>query len=241
MGRLDILITIPDVPELGVIDLFSPSLSQGERLEVLAGLSAIHLTHFPTYGHILEDLRAQLATGLAPAGEVVHAWLVIRDEKPVGEWIFNVNKENGIILMLFGAVDRDARIDLPREWLPKLVDFLLDICVEEAHRADRVIKAGILESADEHISRWRSCGFVVADSDYEEPINGVHWQEEGELEFYDSYAACVRAIDSGIGMPQTELAMTAIRTLLVDHYLLPEDHECVIGSLGRAAKFIEYV
>jgi hypothetical protein len=227
---------VPGVPEFGVVDLFNSQLSDTEREEVFDAVVEVHSEYFPSYAHVLADFRTQVETNTSPPGERVHEWLVMRDGKPAGVWTMNVNPSEGIVMMLFGAIHRDARIDLPREYLPRLVNFLLGLCIEEAHELGFELIAAILESDAERLPRWESCGFFVADPDYREPKHGIHWAEFGDPEFYSDYSACVMAIDAGIGLPAKEIASIAIRTLLVDHYHLPSDHEAVISSLQRASQ-----
>jgi len=230
------LIQVEGVSEYTVVDLFDPQLSEIEREEVFEACIAIHSEYFPSYPHVIEELQDHLLSHVPPRGERVHAWLVVRDEEPVGLWVMNINAKNGIVMMLFGSIHRWARIDLPREYLTHLVNFLLSLCVAEAHNRDEKIYAAILESDTGHIARWVSHGFFVADPEYQEPQHGSRWSEFGDLKFFDAYSACVFPIDAGIGMSEEVLAKIALSTLLVDHYLLPEDHQAVVSSLQRGTQ-----
>ena len=234
--QLQGLIQVEGVPEYKVVDLFDPQLSDIEREQVFEACIAIHSEYFPSYPHVIEELRDQLQSNVPPRGERVHAWLVIREEDPVGLWVMNINVKNGIVMMLFGSIHRWARIDLPREYLTHLVNFLLGLCVAEAHKEQGRLCAAVLESDAGHVARWTSHGFFIADPEYREPRHGSRWSEFGDLKFFDEYSACVFRIDEGIGMPNEVLAKIALTTLLVDHYLLPEDHQAVVSSLQRGTQ-----
>ncbi|MFM8154573.1 MAG: hypothetical protein ACKOAF_00650 [Actinomycetes bacterium] len=225
---------IPGVPEFGVVDLFDPALDARERDDSFRDYSVIHAHYFPSYPHVLEDISIHLATEVPPDGEIVHAWLLSRDGKPVGIWNFNVNVRTGVVLMLFGAIHRHARIDLPREYLPRLIGYLLGICEAEAHGLGFSLHAAILESDVHHLRRWESCGFTVVDSEYREPIHGAHWPNFGDLAFFEDYSACVLPIDAGHAKSRADLAKMCLRALLIDHYRLPENHPNVEASLRRA-------
>ncbi len=230
------LTPIPQVPEFSVIDVLDPVLSESEREPLLDTLAVVHNGFFPDYSHVLEDLRSQLRTGQPPEGEIVHAWLVFRQGEPVGEWIFNLNVRHGVVMMLFGGIDRDARRGLAREYLEQFVNFLLDVCVQEANQLGFEVYATVLESDAHLIERWQSCGFILADPEYREPIHGIHWKEFGDLAFFDDYSAMLLPIGAGVGLPASELATRCLSALLIDHYGLPPEHESVVGSLQRAAR-----
>jgi hypothetical protein len=226
--------TIPLVPEFGVVDLLDPRLTVTERGQLFEDYAAIHRYYFPSYPHVMEDLEHYAVTGQRPTGEIVHAWLVFREQRPVGVWNFHVNRDSGVLMMLFGAIHREARQDLPREYLPRLVDFLIEQCIAEAHDHGFALQVAILESDEGHVARWTSCGFHVVDHEYREPRHGIHWAKSGEPTFFDDYSACVMPIDAGIGRPIGELGELAVRTLLIDHYRLPAGHPSVVESLARA-------
>jgi hypothetical protein len=231
-----LLTPIPRVSEFSVIDVLGRELSESDRDAALDSLAVVHDGFFPDYSHVLEDLRTQIRTGLPPEGEIVHAWLVFREGEPVGEWIFNLNIQHGVVMMLFGGIDRDARRGLAREYLEHFVNYLLDVCVQEANALGIKVYAVVLESDTHLIERWQSCGFFLADAEYREPIHGVHWKEFGDLAFFDDYSAMVLPISDGLTLPKAELARRCISGLLIDHYGLPPEHESVAGSLERVAR-----
>ncbi len=229
------LAPVAGVPEYWVIDAVADDLAVHQRQEYLAQLAQIHSRYFPSYPHVLAELEHQALTGEHPAGERVHAWLVFRDGLPVGEWIMNVNRRNGVIMMLFGAIHREARIDLDRGYLLRLVDDLLVRCAVAAAGAGEEVVAVTLESDGPHLARWHEAGFFTADADYREPVFGRHWRDHGQPTFFESYSACVRPWGNGFAMPRSELSMRSLTSLLVDHYGLPADHSQVLRSLAAAA------
>ena len=230
------LTPIPRVSEFSVVDVLGRELSESDRDAALDSLAVVHDGFFPDYSHVLEDLRTQIRTGLPPEGESVHAWLVFREGEPVGEWIFNLNIQHGVVMMLVGGIDRDARRGLAREYLEHFVNYLLEVCVQEANALGIKVYAVVLESDTHLIERWQSCGFFLADAEYREPIHGVHWKEFGDLAFFDDYSAMVLPISDGLTLPKAELARRCISGLLIDHYGLPPEHESVVSSLERVAR-----
>ena len=230
------LTPIPQVPEFSVIDVLGHDLSESDRDALLDSLAVVHDGFFPDYSHVLDDLRTQIRTGLPPEGEIVHAWLVFCEGEPVGEWVFNLNLQHGVVMMLFGGIDRDVRRGLAREYLEHFVNYLLDVCVQEANALGIKVYAVVLESDTHLIERWQSCGFFLADAGYREPMHGVHWQKFGDLAFFDDYAAMVLPISDGLTLPKAELATRCISALLIDHYGLPPEHESVVSSLERVAR-----
>lgn len=226
---------VEGVPEFTVVDALAADLSAAERHDLLVQLAPIHGRYFPSYPHVLEELRAQALTGEPPSGERVHAFVVFRDGLPVGEWVMAVDRRAEVIMMLFGAIHREARIDLDRGYLVRLVDDLLGRCIAAAADDGEDVVAVILESDGPHLARWHELGFFTADADYREPIHGRHWPEHGELAFFDRYAACVRPCGRGRQMTRSALAERALTALLVDHYGLPADHPQVLRSLEAAA------
>lgn len=236
--RPDLLTQVPRVPEFWIIDLFDARLTASERECIMVEVADIMHEYFPSYAHVVEDFERQLASGFPPKDEFVHAWLVIRDGQACGLWVMNVNAVTGVIMMLFGAIHRQARIDLPREYLPNLVGFMHELCLIEARAHGFPVFGVILESAERHINRWQSCGFFVADEEYREPKHGVHWPAFGNPDFYEDYSACVLPIAEGVPLLRAELGQLCLETLLIEHYGLPRDHEVVMGSLARARNLV---
>lgn len=236
--RPELLTLVPRVPEFSIVDLFDARLDATEQDAIALEVADIMHTYFPSYGHVVEDFREQLATNEGPKDELVHAWLVIRDGQACGLWVMNINTTSGVIMMLFGAIHRQARIDLPREYLPRLVGFMHDLCAVEAEANGFSIVGVILESAELHINRWKSCGFFVADPEYREPRHGIHWAEFGAPSFFENYSACVMPLGDGIRLPKSELGHICLETLMIEHYGLPRDHEFVISSLARARQVV---
>ena len=234
--RESALSAVEGVPEFTVVDALAADLSVAERQELLAHLAAIHARYFPSYPHVLEEFDQQVLTGEHPPGERVHAFVVYRDGIPVGEWVMAVDRPREVIMMLFGAIHREARIDLDRGYLRLLVDDLLGRCAAAAAEDGEDVVAVILESDGPHLSRWNELGFFTADADYREPVHGRHWPQHGEPAFFDRYSACVRPWGRGEHMARSDLAERAVTALLVDHYVLPPDHPQVVRSLAAAGE-----
>jgi hypothetical protein len=151
-----------------------------------------------------------------------------------GLWVTHINTVTGVIMMLFGAIHQQARANLPREYLARLVGFMNQLCISEAKAHGFSIMGVILESEEHYLARWESCGFFVADREYREPKHGIFWAEFGPLEFYDDYSACVLPLGDGVLQPKSDIAHRCLTTLMLEHYRLPRDHEFVQGSLRRA-------
>lgn len=235
LEKNEVITEVVGVLELSIVDLFDPRLDAERREELFEWISEIHLRYFPESPHAVAEWREQLDTGISPTMEVVHPWLILRDGKPVGEWVVTVNQPAGVVLMLFGAVDKSARSDLPREWLGRFLTFLIDRCQQESTLAGFPLRAVILESEQSHQSRWESAGFLHADVGYLEPELGMHWSDQTEVRFIDSNLAFIRPITDISGKPESELFVLALRALLIDHYGLPEDLPEVQAMLTRAA------
>ena len=231
--RPELFAQVPLVPEFSIVDLFDVRLEVDERDVVVHEVAGLMRTYFPSYDHVVEDFRRQLVSGEPPEDEVVHTWLVMRNGQACGVWVMNINAVTGVIMMLFGAIHRQARIDLPREYLPRLVGFMHELCIAEATAEGFSIVGVILESAEHHLARWQSCGFFVADPEYREPKHGIHWPNFGSPDFYEDYAACVLPIGTGNQMSKAELGILCLETLMIEHYGLPREHEVVISSLAR--------
>lgn len=236
--RPEFLTQVPGVPEFWIVDLFDARLVASERDSIMVEVADIMHEYFPSYAHVVEDFERQLESSVPPKDELVHVWLVIRDGIACGVWVMNVNSVTGVIMMLFGAIHRQARIDLPREYLSKLVGFMHELCLIEAKGYDFTVFGVILESAERHIDRWESCGFFVADDEYREPKHGIHWAAFGPPDFYDDYSACVLPIAEGTRLQRAELGQMCLETLLIEHYGLPKEHPAVMGSLARARNLV---
>ena len=230
----DQLTQVPLVPEFSIVDVLDSRWEKtvGEGMLVLA--AEIMKEYFPSYDHVVTDLARQLATGIPPENELVHAWLVFRDGQVCGLWVTHINTVTGVIMMLFGAIHQQARANLPREYLARLVGFMNQLCISEAKAHGFSIMGVILESEEHYLARWESCGFFVADREYREPKHGIFWAEFGPLEFYDDYSACVLPLGDGVLQPKSDIAHRCLTTLMLEHYRLPRDHEFVQGSLRRA-------
>ncbi len=233
--RESALTPVEGVPEFTFVDALAADMSGAEHHELLAQLAPIHGRYFPSYPHVLEELEQQVLTGESPSGERVHAFVVFRDGLPVGEWVMAVDRRAEVVMVLFAAIHREARIDLDRGYLIRLVDALLERCAAAAADDGEDIVAVILESDGPHLVRWHELGFFTADADYHEPIHGRHWREHGEPAFFDRYSACVRPWGRGEQMARSVLAERALSALLVDHYGLPADHPQVLRSRAAAA------
>ena len=225
----------PGFPELLLIDTVDAHLPVAARLAAIEELAPIHHEYFPAYPHVLDELREYARTGEDAHGERIHAFLLRRAGRPVGEWILNVNPRKGVVLVLFVAIHREARIDLDRSYLTALIDFTLQRCVDEAAELGETLVAAIVESDDERLHRWQEGGFILVDPDYHEPVHGRGWASADTLRYFEEYSACVRPLEGGSDIPFDERAALAIEALLVDHYGLPADNPQVRRSLDVAS------
>jgi hypothetical protein len=147
----------------------------------------------------------------------------------------NVNDARQVNMMLFGAIHREARVDLDHDYLLRLVDCMLEQCQERATSEGVPFVAVTLESASDHLARWQEAGFFVADDDYHEPIGGRGWRSDGGPRFFEQYTACVRPYGDGLDLPRADVATRSLSALLLDHYGLPAEHPQVQRSLTAAA------
>lgn len=224
---------ISGLPGFCVVDLFNPRISTDTREELFKLAHGFHLQYFPESPHAIDEWRAQIETGSAPTKESVHVWLIFKDTKPVGMWAVNVNIESGVALMLFGAVDKAARIDLPNSWLRTFLDALMDLCSAECEAAGRNLDLVALESEIGLKERWESAGFSLINVPYFEPTHGMHWANAPEMTFFEYNHLFVRSLDPNTRSESTDSAWRALQAFVVDHYQLDVTIPQVATMLGQ--------
>lgn len=225
---------IKGLPGFSVVDLFDNRNSIDQRQELFSLARDFHLMFFPESPHANIEWREQLETGVAPTDENVHVWVIFRDGAPVGLWAVNVNVQSGVALMLFGAVKKSAREDLPVTWLRTFLDALIDICRVECEAQGRELDLVALESEIGLTPRWESAGFELADIKYFEPKLGMHWRDSPKVKFFEHNFLYVRSLMPEVHSDSAEVIQRALSALVVDHYGLDQEIPEVRTMLTQA-------
>jgi hypothetical protein len=228
------VLRVPTVPELELVDLFEPSGCALSSLEILEQLGEVHRHYFNDYSLVIRDWREQLDSGAPPPDRVVHAWLVMRGGKPVGEIVIDVNLPRGIAMIHFVAVHAGARSDLPRSWLADVLEACVDACRQSATSRGFTLVAVMAECEDPLVRRWQEIGYTAVDVDYFEPRHGRYWQEYGEPQFHD-LNACIARMPESVDIEWAEIVTTAVTAFLVDHHQVPASDPRLLACLDRAA------
>jgi hypothetical protein len=211
------------------IDVLGPDVAQSR----LAELQAVHLRHFPDHAHVTDEMAAAFESGSFDPEVVVHQWLLLLDDEPVGEYIFHVNTRRGIMLRHFLAVDQPARKRLPLRWLGNITALVQAQGEADASQGRTPLLAMMSEVKPSHLEGWRRLGYRTLEIGYLEPFHGKHWPDFGEPEFFEM-TPCVKLTDEGAARPIGEVAAAAVYAFSVDHYRLPEDNATVLAMLERA-------
>lgn len=220
---------ITDAGGLQAIDVMGPDADDA----LVAQLRAVHLRHFPDHPHVADELAAAARDGSFDPAVVVHQWLLLLDDEPVGEYVFHVNTRRGIMLRHFLAVDQPARKRLPIRWIAAITARVQEQGEQDMEPTGRPLLAMMSEVNPHHLDGWRRLGYRTLDIGYREPHHGKHWAEHGEPTYFEM-TPCVKLTAAGERLPISEVAQAAAYAFLVDHYRLPEDDPTVAGILARA-------
>ena len=211
------------------IDVLGPDVDEIR----LAQLQEAHLRHFPEHAHVADEMAAAFAGGSFDPEVVVHQWLLLLDDEPVGEYIFHVNTRRGIMLRHFLAVDQPARKRLPLRWLSNITAQVQAQGEADSSKGRVPMLAMMSEVKPSHLEGWRRLGYRTLEIGYLEPLHGKHWADFGEPEFFEM-TPCVKITDAGADRPIGEVAAAGVYAFSVDHYRLPEDNPTVVSMLKRA-------
>lgn len=227
-------VELEDVPGLRIIDLVHDELEPDERALRIRQFADVHLRYFGEYAHIIGEVSAAVTHW--PDDEViVHPWLLLVHDEPVGEYVWHVNLRRGIVMLHHLAMDHDARRSLRDDWRPRATQALQSIARAEARARGRELIGVMAEIPPEHFRLWRPMGFVAVPVAYSEPQHGRHWSEYGAPQFWPLQAA-VRPIDAGEQLPLCEVTTAALEAFLIDYYRLPRDHPVVARIFRRAER-----
>jgi hypothetical protein len=226
-------VELEGVPGLRMIDLVHDPLDDEERSLRLRQLADIHLRYFAGHEHVIGEI-AEAFTRWPDDEVVVHPWLLLVDDVPVGEYICHANLRRGIVLMHFLAMDHDARRTLPDDWRPRATEAARAVATRDAAARGRELVGMMAEIPPEQYWLWEPMGFHAADIGYLEPRHGRHWPEYDDGIFMPMQAI-VRRIDAGEALPLSAVATAGLEAFLIDHYRLPRDHPVVATVMSRAA------
>lgn len=222
-------IAIEGVPALSAVDV----MGDGATDERIAQITAVHLRHFPDHPHVAEEMERAAREGTFDPEVVVHQWLLISEDQPVGEYIFHVNTRRGIVLRHFLAVDQPVRKGLPIRWIAAITAAVQRQGELDMDPTGRPLLAMMSEVSPHHLEGWRRLGYRTLDIGYREPYHGKHWADFGAPDYFEM-SPCVRVTDAGAALPISAVAEAAAQAFLIDHYRLPADDPTVAGILARA-------
>ena len=220
---------LPGVPGVHVVDVVAPTTA-----ELVAGLQAVHARHFPGYPHVLDEIRHDALHSGDDPQVVVHQLLLLRDGRPSGEFLVHTNLRRGVVLRHHLAMDRDARADLPKDWLTRLVAHAVTLARRDAEAAGRPLAAMVSEVQPQHLAGWERLGYRALDVGYGEPRHGRGWAAHGPADLMP-ITPVVLLLPDGAGRPFGEVARDCLAAFLVDHYRLPPEAPEVAAILRRAA------
>lgn len=188
---------------------------------------------FPEHAHVAGELAEAWAGDWPDDQVVIHAWLLLLDDEPVGFTVFHTSLRRLVVLQHFVGMDAEAGRRLPLRWVKALADAVLAAGIRDGEAHGVTILAAIGENHPEHARTWERYGYVTLDVDYREPEHGRHWRDHGALSFFPMTPQ-LRRTDAGSRLPLGEVAEAGLRAFLVDHYLLPEDEPTVVRTLSLA-------
>ena len=221
------------VPELRFVDVLRVDASREARAAQLSGISAVHLRHFSDRSHVIKEWEAELAMRTQPSLICRHAWLVLHDDVPVGEFVMDSNIVRETVLIHYVALDKTVRRALRSDWLAKALTSLIMIMETEALESGATLAVAIAESDVEHSWHWEKMEWTRLDVNYREPDFGMHWSDFGSPSFF-SRTPYVRFLNLGSDEVKRSVAVQALKAFLLDHYALNEDEPTVLETLTLA-------
>lgn len=224
------------LPVLQLVDLTDPNLPRDAAAGLLAVAAEIHCGFFPGYEHVADEWRQWWRFGVYPVADVTgHVLIIVRDDKPVGQLVFDTNLRRGISLVHYFAVTPAGRADLPRGWLRHAARTFLDLGKADAAAAGRPLLGVAGEVPAAHVHKWTATGYAPLAVDYGEPRHGMHWREFGEPDLMSMSPILFTPL-AGRSRPHAEVADAALRAFLIDHYRMDPQFPAVAAMLSQAAE-----
>jgi hypothetical protein len=222
---------IPGIPFLNIVDVVGAQATS----ERIGQLQDIHHRYFPDYPHVTQELAAD-ATGAGPyPGVVVHQWLFLRDNRPVGIYIFHTNTARGVLLRHFLALDEPARRGLPLLWLGWVSERLVRIGEQDCVLHGTELIASASEIHQQLFHHWRRLGSrQLVELPYAEPAHGMHWSRHGHEPEFWPITLNLKRTNGGRQLSYPLVVQAALRAFLLDHYRLPPDNPRVREILAAA-------
>lgn len=224
---------LPGIPGVRVIDVADPRLDPDVRAHRLDQIKAVHKAYFADYQHVFGEWDEGLANGWGD-DTLVHLWLFLDGEEPVGEVIQHTNLRRAVVLVHFVCLDADVRARMPRDWLQGMSDGFMLCGQHDADAAGVTFLAALGEVPPEHVHKWERTGFHGLDVGYLEPHDGKHWKLRGEPEFFPM-TIVVRFTQAGSQHDVSQVIQDGLRGYLLDYYELPDDQPEVVSVLDAAA------
>lgn len=221
------------IPGVRVIDVADPRLDDDTRRHRLAQIKAVHKAYFGDYQHVFGEWDEGLANGWGN-DTLVHLWLFLDGDEPVGEVIQHTNLRRGVVLVHFVCLDARVRATMPRDWLRGMSDGFMLCGQTDADAAGVPFWAALGEVPPEHVHKWERVGFHGLDLGYLEPHHGKHWKANGTPEFFPM-TIVIRLSELGSAPPLPEVIQAGLRGYLIDYYELPESQPEVERVLQAAS------
>lgn len=217
---------------IDVIDVVGPQATSAH----IGALQDLHRQFFPEYRHISDEIAGD-ATGPGPyPGVVVHQWLLLVADRPVGFYIFHTNTARGVVLRHFLAVAEPARQLLPPHWLGPVSERIIRIGQVDCAAAGTQLVASASEIHPGLFHMWQRLGSrQLTELPYGEPEHGMHWRRYGPEPVFWDITPNVKLAPAGTDQPYPQVVDAVLRAFLLDHYRLPQGHPRVAAILAASA------
>lgn len=203
--------------------------------EVCDALVAVHREHFADYPHVADGIAKTWRDGGLDADIIEHQWLLLLDDEPAGEFLFQTNLRRRTVSRSHIALNRESRLKAPADWIPRLIDAAGDCASADAADVGIQLIAMMGEVSRRHVVGWRRMGYISPEIDYREPVHGNQWAAYGEPQF-NPLAANILLLPAGADLPLSEVVTEAVSAFLLDYYRLPASHPVVVEILGNCAR-----
>jgi len=193
-------------------------------------LKDVHLNFFPEYHHVIDEICEH--RGAPRSWQVRHSWLLLHNDQPVGEYIFQTCLQRKLCVLHYLALAKNFRNSLPVGWYIHLLDAVILQSQIDLEEVNEELLAVVAEVADAFFAKRD--GFHLLEVDYQEPYYGMHWPQFGPVNFFDKLLVA-KLTEAGKKVPYGELMVSAVKAFLVDHYRIEEEHPVVASIIANAS------
>lgn len=225
------------------------SADSGERVEVvdvvlgrhgefLGAIDALHVAHFPDHDYVRSGIVTDARRSVDPDGFIVHQWVLLVDDEPVGYSLADTNLLRGVAPNHFLAVDRRWRsltIDGTRlgTWFLHYNrrEQAIDVALARDGNPDLDCFGAVAETPEEKLGIFLTTGWRRFPVDYVEPVHGWEWREKGE-ERRRVALLWLPADERDVAEREPEVARAAAAAFLLDMYELDTTDPQVAALVG---------